>query len=214
MKLYDCPRAPNPRRVRWFMAEKGIDDIEIVRLSIIGGDHKAPEYRSKAGLPHMPALEIDDETTITESVAICRYLESVYPEPNMFGRDSKEAAMIEMWQRRTEMLIVTPIAMGVRHTNPRWAALEAQVPEVGAYNLEGARRGLKMLDRRLSESEFIAAERVTIADIVTAVGVDFGRMVRFKPGEDLVHLNRWLAAMLARPGAQAGMEVVSAPESS
>ena len=214
MKLYDCPRAPNPRRVRWFMAEKGIDDIEIVCLSIIGGDHKAPEYRSKAGLPHMPALEIDDETTITESVAICRYLESVYPEPNMFGRDSKEAAMIEMWQRRTEMLIVTPIAMGVRHTNPRWAALEAQVPEVGAYNLEGARRGLKMLDRRLSESEFIAAERVTIADIVTAVGVDFGRMVRFKPGEDLVHLNRWLAAMLARPGAQAGMEVVSAPESS
>lgn len=196
------------------MAEKGIDDIEIVRLSIIGGDHKTPEYRSKAGLPHMPALEIDDETTITESVAICRYLESVYPEPNMFGRDPKEAAMIEMWQRRTEMLIVTPIAMGVRHTNPRWAALEAQVPEVGAHNLEGARRGLKMLDRRLAESEFIAAERVTIADIVTAVGVDFGRMVRFKPGEDLVHVNRWLAAMLARPGAQAGMEVVSAPGSS
>jgi glutathione S-transferase len=196
------------------MAEKGIDDIEIVRLSIIGGDHKTPEYRSKAGLPHVPALEIDDETTITESVAICRYLESVYPEPNMFGRDPKEAAMIEMWQRRTEMLIVTPIAMGVRHTNPRWAALEAQVPEVGAHNLEGARRSLKMLDRRLAESEFIAAERVTIADIVTAVGVDFGRMVRFKSGEDLVHVNRWLAAMLARPGAQAGMEVVSAPGSS
>ena len=96
MKLYDCARAPNPRRVRWFMAEKGIDDVEIEVLSIMGGDHKSPEYRAKVGVPQMPALELDDGTVITESVAICRYLESVYPEPNMFGRDAKETAIIEV----------------------------------------------------------------------------------------------------------------------
>jgi len=205
MKLYDCARAPNPRRVRWFMAEKGVEDIEIVVLSIMGGDHKAPAYRAKVGVSHMPALELDDGTVLTESVAICRYLESVYPEPNMFGRDPKETAVIEMWQRRAEMMIVTPLALAVRHTHPRMAALEAQVPEVGENNLVGARRALKMLDRRLAESEFIAADRVTIADVVTVTGVDFGRMIDFRPDEELVHVNRWLAAMLARPAAKAGM---------
>lgn len=205
MKLYDCLRAPNPRRVRWFMAEKGIDDVEIITLSIMSGEHKSPEYKAKVGISHMPALELDDGTVITESVAICRYLESVYPEPNLFGRDAKEMAIIEMWQRRTEMMIVTPIALGVRHTNPRMAALEAQVPEVGENNLVGARRALKMLDRRLAESEFIGGDRVTIADIVTVTGVDFGRMIDFKPDAELVHVHRWLSAMLARPAAAAGM---------
>ena len=205
MKLYDCLRAPNPRRVRWFMAEKGIDDVEIVTLSIMGGDHRQPGYREKAGLPQMPALEIDDTTTITESVAICRYLESVYPEPNMFGRDAREAAVIEMWLRRVEMMVATPIMQGVRHSHPGMAALEAQIPEVAAYNLEAARRGLKMLDRRLAESPFIAADRVTIADVVAVTSIDFGRMIKWRPDAELVHVNRWLDAMLARPAAQAGM---------
>ena len=205
MKLYDCLRAPNPRRVRWFMAEKGIEDVEIVTLSIMGGDHRQPGYREKAGLPQMPALEIDDETTITESVAICRYLESVYPEPNMFGRDAKETAVIEMWLRRVEMMVATPIMQGVRHSHPGMAALEAQVPEVAAYNLEAAKRGLKMLDRRLAESAFIAADRVTIADVVAATSIDFGRMIRWRPDPELAHVNRWFDAMLARPAAKAGM---------
>lgn len=205
MKLYDCLRAPNPRRVRWFLAEKGIHDIEIVTLSIMKGEHKSPEYRAKVGVSHMPALELDDGTVITESVAICRYLESVYPEPNMFGRDAKETALIEMWQRRTEMMIVTPLALAVRHTNPNMAALEAQVPEVGENNLTGARRGLAFLDKRLSESEFVGGDRVTIADIVTVTGVDFGRMIDFRPDAELVHVNRWLSAMLSRPAAAAGM---------
>ena len=205
MKLYDCARAPNPRRVRWFMAEKGIEDVEVVVLSIMAGEHKSPDYRAKVGVSHMPALELDDGTVITESVAICRYLESCYPEPNMFGRDPKETAVIEMWQRRAEMMIVTPLALAVRHTHPRMAALEAQVPEVGENNLVGARRALKMLDRRLAESQFIATDRVTITDVVTVTGVDFGRMIDFRPDQELVHVNRWLAAMLARPAAKAGM---------
>ncbi len=205
MKLYDCLRAPNPRRVRWFMAEKGITDIEVVTLSIMRGEHKSPEYRTKVGVAHMPALELNDGTVITESVAICRYLESLYPEPNMFGRDAREAAVIEMWQRRTEMMIVTPLALAVRHTNPNMAALEQQVPEVGENNLAGAKRALKFLDKRLAESPFVGGDRVTIADVVTVTGVDFGRMIDFRPDEDLVHVNRWLAEMLARPAAAAGM---------
>lgn len=205
MKLYDCVRAPNPRRVRWFMAEKGVEDIEIVTLSIMSGEHRSPEYRAKVGVSHMPALELDDGTVITESVAICRYLESVHPEPNLFGRDAKEAAIIEMWLRRAEMMVVTPLALAVRHTHPRMAALEKQVPEVGENNLAGARRALKMLDQRLGESAFIGGDRVTIADVVTVTGVDFGRMIDFKPDAELVNVNRWLEVMLARPAAKAGM---------
>lgn len=210
MKLYDCARAPNPRRVRWFMAEKGIEDIEIVVLSIMGGDHKSPEYRAKAGVSQMPALELDDGTVITESVAICRYLESVYPEPNMFGRDAKETAIIEMWLRRVEMMVATPIMQGVRHSHPGMAALEAQIPEVAAYNLEGAKRSLKMLDRRLAESAFIAADRVTIADVVAVTSLDFGRMIRWRPDPELTHVNRWFDAMRERPAAKAGMTVPTA----
>ena len=210
MKLYDCARAPNPRRVRWFMAEKGIDDVEIVVLSIMSGDHKSPEYRAKVGVSQMPALELDDGTVITESVAICRYLESVYPEPNMFGRDAKETAIIEMWLRRTEMMVATPIMQGVRHSHPGMASLEAQIPEVAAYNLVGAKRSLKMLDRRLAESAFIATDRVTIADVVAVTSLDFGRMIKWRPDPELAHVNRWFDAMRERPAAKAGMEAVSA----
>jgi glutathione S-transferase len=210
MKLYDCARAPNPRRVRWFMAEKGIEDVEIEVLSIMGGDHKSPEYRAKVGVSQMPALELDDGTVITESVAICRYLESVYPEPNLFGRDAKETAIIEMWLRRTEMMVATPIMQGVRHSHPGMAALEAQIPEVAAYNLDGARRSLKMLDRRLAESPFIAADRVTIADVVAVTSLDFGRMIKWRPDPELAHVNRWFDAMRERPAAQAGMGAANA----
>ena len=100
MRLYDSRRAPNPRRVRWVMAEKGIEDIEIVQTDIFKGEHRTPDYLARAGLSNVPALEIDANTTITESIAICRYLESVYPEPNLFGRDPLEIAVIEMWMRR------------------------------------------------------------------------------------------------------------------
>jgi glutathione S-transferase len=187
------------------LAEKGIDDIEIVTLSIMSGEHRSPEYRGKAGLAHMPALELDDGAVITESVAICRYLESVYPEPNMFGRDAKEAAIIEMWLRRTEMMVATPIMQGVRHSHPGMAALEAQVPEVAAYNLESVRKSLKVLDERLAESAFIAADRITIVDVVAVTSLDFGRMIKWRPDPERVNVNRWLDAMLARPAAAAGM---------
>ncbi len=205
MKLYDSRRAPNPRRVRWFMAEKGIEDVEIVDIDIFGGQHRQPDYLAKAGLPNVPALEIDEATTITESVAICRYLESVYPEPNLFGRDPRETAVIEMWTRRAEMLLSTPLMMAVRHGHPALAAIETQVPEIAESNRKAAERALKVFDRRLAESPFIAADRVTMADIIAVTGIDFARMVRFRPDAELAHVNRWLAEMNARPAAKAGV---------
>lgn len=205
MKLYDTLMAPNPRRVRWMMAEKGIDDIEVVQVNLLAGEHRSPEYRGRAGLAHLPALELDDGTTITESLAIGRYLESRYPEPNLFGRDAEETAMIEMWTRRMELYLANPMMMFTRFTHPALSALEPPVPEVGAYNLTTAEKMMKSLDRRLEGREFIAADRITAADIVAYVGLDFGRLVKYRPDEELENLGRWRAAMKARPAAEAGL---------
>jgi len=205
MKLYDSRRAPNPRRVRWFMAEKGVEDIEIVDVDIFGGQHRQPDYLAKAGLPNVPALEMDNGQTITESVAICRYLESVYPQPNLFGEDPCEVAVIEMWSRRAEMLVATPLMMAVRHAHPALAAIETQIPELAANGRATAEKGLAVLDRRLADSEFIAGDRVTMADILAVTGIDFARMARFRPDATLVNVKRWLDGMMARPAAKAGV---------
>ncbi len=205
MKLYDTPLAPNPRRVRWVMAEKAIDDIEVVTLNLMEGQHKTPEYLAKAGLANVPMLELDDGTCITESVAICRYLESRYPEPNLFGKTPEETAVIEMWMRRGELMVSLPFMNLVRHSHPAMAALEAQSPEVAERSRKGGLGGLKVLERRLSEAEWLAGERITIADIVTFSGLDFGRMIKFSVPEELPQVTRWVEAMRARPASKAGM---------
>ena len=204
MKLYTSNRAPNPRRVRWFMAEKGVDDIEIVDVDLLKGEHRTPEYVGRAGIAQAPALTLDDGTTITESIAICRYLEALYPEPNLFGRDAKEIAVIEMWTRRAEILCALPLMLAVRHGHPALAALETQVPEVAANNRASGERSLKLFDRRLAESPWIAADRITIADGVLFVGMEFARLVRFAIPEELGQLAKWQAAMRERASASAG----------
>jgi len=205
MKLYDTPLAPNPRRVRWFMAEKGIEDIEIVRLSLMDGGHKTADYLKRFGIAHVPALELDDGTTLTESLAICRYLESCFPEPNLFGRTPVEAAVVEMWTRRGELLVAHPFMLGVRHLHPALAALEAQDAHVGAHSRDQALKALEVLDHRLAQSEWVAGDRFTIADIVTFVGVDFTRLLKLPVPETLVSVHRWMEAMRARPASKAGM---------
>lgn len=205
MRLFDSRRAPNPRRVRWVMAEKGIEDVEIVEVDIFKGEHRTPEYLARAGLPNLPALELEDGTTITESVAICRYLESIYPEPNLFGRDPKEIAVIEMWSRRAEMLLATPLMLAVRHGHPALAALERQVPELAEANRAGAERATRVFDRRLAESPFIAGDRLTMADILAFTALDFARLIKFNPAEEHIHFGRWAGEMRGRPAASAGV---------
>lgn len=205
MKLFDSLRAPNPRRVRWFLEEKQAEDIEIVSVDVFKGEHKTPDYVARAGVANVPALELDDGTTITESVAICRFLESVYPEPNMFGRDAREIAVIEMWTRRAELLLANPLMMAVRHTHPALAALDTQVPAIAEANAAAASRALRFFDRRLGEAPFIAGERVTMADIVGFTALDFARMIKFAVPDDCPNVIRWADAMRARPAASAGV---------
>ena len=205
MKLYDRQRAPNPRRVRWVMAEKGIEDIEIVEVDIFAGDHKTPDYLEMAGLPHIPALVLDDGTAITESIAICRYLESLHPEPNLFGADARETAIVEMWTRRAEMLVATPLMLAVRHTHPALAAIETQDAGFADHQRTAAQRGLALLDQRLAESAYVAADRITIADIVAICSIDFAKIIKFAPDAALTHLVRWIDTMRARPAAAAGV---------
>lgn len=153
-------------------------------------------------MPNVPALEMDDGTCITESLAICRYLESLYPEPNLFGRDAKEIAVIEMWTRRAELLVATPMMLSVRHSFPPLAVLEQQNPAVAEYNQASGTKALKLFDRRLAESEWIAGDRLTIADIVAFVGLDFARLIKYRPSAELANVCRWADAMRGRHAAQ------------
>lgn len=206
MKLYDSHRAPNPRRVRWVMAEKGIEDVEVVQVDLLAGEHRTPEYRARVGVPHVPALELDDGTCISESIAICRYLEAAYPEPNLFGRDAREQAIVEMWARRCEFYLANPMMLNVRFTHPALAVLEATPqPQVADYNRASAERFMKTMNRHLAEREFLALDRFTIADIVGVVGLDFARIIKYRPPAELEHLNRWLGACRARPAAAVGV---------
>lgn len=204
MKLYTTRMAPNPRRVSWVMAEKGISDIEIVDVNLLGGEHRQPEYRNRFTFGHLPGLELDDGTCFTETLAIARYLETLYPEPNLFGVDAREQAIIEMWTRRAEIYLANPMMMYVRMTHPALAALEAPQPEVAAYNKAGAEKFMKAMDRHLANSEYLT-DRFSMADIVAAVGIDFGRLVKYRPPEEYTHLKRWLDQCLSRPAGKAGL---------
>jgi len=148
-------------------------------------------------------LELDDGTLIGESVAIGRYLESLYPEPNLFGRDPLETARIEMWMRRAELNLAIPLMHATRMTHPALAVLEAPNPPVADYLLKAANAFSTVLDQRLEGRDFIAADRLTIADIVAFCGLDFARIIRHRPDRDFVHLGRWMARMRERPAAQA-----------
>ena len=204
MKLYDSRLAPNPRRVRWFMAEKVIDDVEIVDVDLFGGRHKSPEYLEEVGIANVPALVLDDGDVITESVAICRYLESLYPEPNLFGHDPRETAHIEMWTRRAELLCAMPLMLAVRHGHPALAALETQKPEISESNLASAQRALTFFEKRLARTTWLAGDRITIADGVLYIGVEFARMVKFRLTDETPSLLRWQAALRERESASAG----------
>lgn len=203
MKLYNSNLAPNPRRVRVFLAEKG---VKIPRVEVDLGklEHKGPEFTALNPFQTIPVLELDDGTRIAESMAICRYIEALWPEPNLFGEDPLERATIEMWQRQLELRLFLPIAQVLRHTHPRMAEMEVpQVPDWAAANRPRALQAMAVVDEALGERPFIAGERFTVADITGLVALDFARPARIAIPEELVHLNRWHAALKARPSAAA-----------
>lgn len=198
VRLYDQTRAPNPRRVNIFLAEKGIE-IPRTDVNLIGGEHKQADYVAKVGVPQVPALELDDGTVLVESVAICRYLEALQPEPNLMGRDAMEQVETEMWQRLVEHRLFATVTACFRHTNPHLAVLEDQCADWGEVNRGRLHERLGELDRRLAGRDWIAADRMTIADITALVAVDFLRIIKYPVPEGYSNLLAWLERMRARP---------------
>jgi glutathione S-transferase len=203
MKLYDTPLAPNPRRVRVFLAEKGID-IPKVTIDLGKMEQKSESYAAVNPRQRTPALELDDGSVLCESIAICRYIEALHPEPNLFGRTPKEIGEIEMWSRRAELNLLSTIASAFRHLHPAMAAMEVpQVKEWGEVNKGRIVDELAFLDRQLKGRDFVCCDRFTNADITAMIGVDFLKPTRVAVPDELVELKRWHAAMATRPSAKA-----------
>jgi glutathione S-transferase len=203
MKLYDGGRAPNPRRVRIYLAEKGITvPLEPVDLGAL--QHKSAAFAAVNPVQRVPALVLDDGTVIAESIAICRYFEALHPEPPLFGRGAKEIAQIEMWNRRLELHLLFPIAHVFRNTHP--AMKEMEVPQVPAWaeaNKPRVAEFLGVLDRELAGRSFAAGDRYTVADITGVVAVDFMKPAKLTVPEEFKNVRRWHAELLARPSASA-----------
>lgn len=203
MKLYDGGRAPNPRRVRVFLAEKNID-VPLVPVDMGAMGHRGPEITGRNPLRRLPVLELDDGTVLTESVAICRYFEELHPEPPLFGTGALGRARVEEWQRRMELDLLFPVAHAFRHTHPAMKEWEVpQVAEWGEANRPKALRFLALLDRELESREFAAGDFYSIADITGMIAIDFMKPARIELSPELSNVRRWYEALAARPSAKA-----------
>lgn len=203
MKLYDGGRAPNPRRVTVFLAEKRIE-VETVPVDMGQLGHKSEEVTRLNPLQRLPVLVLDDGTALSESVAICRYFEALHPEPPLMGTDARDKAIVEMWNRRVELIFLAAVANAFRHTHPAMKEWEKpQLSEWGEINRPKALAFLELLDKELAEREFIAGDRFTIADITGMIGFEFMKPARIERPEHLTNVMRWYQAVSSRPSAKA-----------
>jgi glutathione S-transferase len=203
MKLYDGGRAPNPRRVKVYLAEKGLtvptEQVDLGKLA-----QKSPAYTAINPLQRVPALQLDDGTIITESIAICRYFETLHPEPPLFGKGAKEAAMVEMWERRMEFHLLGPISQVFRHSHP--AMKEMEVPQIPAWaeaNKPRVMDFLALVDRELQGRRYVAGDNYSVADITGMIAVDFMKPAKLAVSEGLNNVKRWYEDVSARPSAKA-----------
>ena len=201
MKLYEAP-SPNARRVQVFMAEKGID-MERVAVDIRAGENISPEYLAKNPGGRVPVLELDDGTCIAESVAICRYLEGIQPEPNLFGDSPLQSALVEMWQRRVELLYMAEVAGAFRNITGFFKDRETCVAEWGQVCAEKAPKVQAMFDAQLADNQYLAGDTFSIADITLVIALDFARMVKVVDVPEMPNIERWYAMVNERPSFQA-----------
>jgi len=203
MKLYgeDNP-APNPRRVRIFLAEKGVT-VEHVRVPMRERSHKAPEFLARNPLGQLPVLELDDGSHLSESVSICRYLDEVSPGPSLFGETARERAEVDMWIRRIELQLMAPIGQIWRHTHPLTAALLTQYKDFGESNRPRIAQIYAWLDEELRGRAFVAGDRYTMADIIALTTVDFGVFIGVEIPVACAAVRAWHERVSARPSAQA-----------
>ena len=203
MKLYDYGQAPNPRRVRIYLSEKGID-VPLEEVDIVKRAQKSADFIEKNPLGSIPVLELDDGTCISESIAICRYFEALHPEPSLFGRTPTEIAIIDMWLRRTELNVMGPVGQVWIHGHPLTARLLKQIPEAADFNRMRAEAGYKLLNDQLMQNEYIAGNAYSIADVVALTTLDFAvDLVGVSYPENMIHLKRWHDAVSDRPSASA-----------
>ena len=204
MKIYDFIGAPNPRRVRVFLAEKGISNVPFEQVNLATADNRKPEFLKINPMGGIPVLELDDGTHIAESVAICRYFEELKPEPHLMGKDSREQAFIEMWNRRVELSLFSAASRAFQHTNELFKERIKQFPEYGATQRETVASQFKWLDAQIGNKPFIAGDRFTIADITAEVAVDFAVQAAGVPMDSaLKNLGRWHQSVSSRPSAKA-----------
>lgn len=203
MKLYDAATAPNPRRVRIFIAEKGLD-VPCEQVDIMNAVNRGEEFRKNVNpMGTLPVLELDDGTCIAETGAICRYFEEVHPDPPLLGVDAKDKAVVEMWNRRMELELFQPATLAFQQQHEFFKGRVPQVPEYATVSKAKAEKTLAWLDGVLADREYIAGERFTVADIVALCAVDFGRVSKIKLQPDQKHLARWHEQVSARPSAKA-----------
>ena len=202
MKLYDSKLAPNPRRVRIFLAEKGVE-VPVVQVDIGKAENRRPEFLAKNPMGTLPVLELDDGTCIAETVAICRYFERTQPEPPLMGVGAKGEAVVEMWQRRMELELALPIMQVFRNTHAFFQGRIPQVPEYGEVCRAAALKRLEWLDRELAGRPFVAGDAYTIADVTALCGIDFGKVTGNRIAPEWKHLARWHEVVSSRPSAKA-----------
>jgi glutathione S-transferase len=202
MKIYNTATAPNPRRVRVFLAEKGVQ-VPYEEVDIVKAVNRGLEFRKKNPLATVPVLELDDGTCISESVAICRFFEKLHPNPPLFGADAKDQAIVEMWNRRMEFAVLQPIADAFRQRHEFFKGRIRQVPEYADAQRLNAEDGLNWLNDELASRRFIAGDEFTIADITAMIAVDFGRVSKIAIQPAQKNLARWHAEVSSRPSAKA-----------
>lgn len=203
MLLYDGGRAPNPRRVRIFLAEKGID-VPTKAVDMTNLEHRSPEVSALNPFQRLPVLKLDDGTVLTESVAICRYFEELHPEPPLMGIDAFDKAGVEMWNRRMEMHLLATVANAFRHTHPAMKEWEVpQVKEFGESNRPKALKVMEFMDTELATRSFLVGDRFTIADITAMMGIDMLKPARIERPVHLENLMRWYERVSSRPSAAA-----------
>ncbi|MGB3811404.1 MAG: glutathione S-transferase family protein [Parvibaculum sp.] len=203
MKIYDVGNpAPNPRRVRIFLAEKGIA-VPYEPISLMKGEHKAPEFKEKNSLGQVPVLELDDGTHISESISICRYFEALHPEPALFGATPVEIAQIDMWIRRIEFIVMGPVGNVWRHADARTSKIVKQFRDFGEANRETAFNAMRWLDRELVGRDFIAGQHYSVADISALCTIDFAKFIGLEIPADCPNLKAWHARVSARESAAA-----------
>lgn len=203
MKIYDATTAPNPRRVRIFVAEKGID-VPYEQVDIMKAVNRGEEFRSaKNPMGTLPVLELDDGSCIAESGAICRYFEERHPDPPLMGVDALDRAVVEMWHRRMEFELFQPTTLAFQQQHAFFKGRVPQVPEFAEVSKQKAIEKLAWLDTVLADRQFVAGDRYTIADIVALCAVDFGKVVKIGILPDQKNLARWHEVVSARPSAKA-----------